>query len=305
MSSPSTSGKEMDLPAAEMPTQVATGHRTSVLGRTGIGLLVVAAVVLLFAVDSTWDAGFVYAVAGAAIVAVALDEYARLVRRTGTDVSRPFLVVCGVALFLVQWAGWAWPNLFPDPWVSGSVFLGLILMGMLTGRVLRAEIEGAAQSVAVTMAGLLYIPMLLGFLTAIRIQWGVAGLVTALTVCKVGSSGAYFAGKSLGRAKLAPTVSPNKTIAGAVGAIVASVAAACALSFSPWAVMSARTALLYGVAAAIVAILGDLATSLLKRQAGLKDSARILPGMGGMLDLVDDVLFVAPVSYLFFLCFCV
>ncbi|MCK4283491.1 MAG: phosphatidate cytidylyltransferase [Candidatus Brocadiae bacterium] len=305
MSSPSSSGKELAPPAAETLVQVATGDRTSVLGRTRIGLLVVGGVVLLFVVDSTWDAGFIYAAVGAAIVAVALDEYARLVRRTGTDVSRPLLVVCGVALFLVQWAGWAWPNLFPDPWVSGSVFLGLILMGMLTGRVLRAQIEGATQSVAVAMAGLLYIPVLLGFLTAIRIEWGMAGLVTVVTVCKIGSSGAYFAGKSLGRAKLAPAVSPNKTVAGAVGAVVASVAAACALSFSPWAVMSARTALLYGVAAAIVAMLGDLAASLLKRQADLKDSARMLPGVGGMLDIVDDVLFLAPVSYLFFRCFCV
>lgn len=305
MNTSSTSQNESDAPAvrrADLSARVPAGESTSALARIGISVLAAVSVGLLLAVDSVWDAGFVYAAVGVAVVAVAMAEFARLVHLTGAVVNRSLLVLGGVALFLLQWAGWASPDAFPDPWLSGSALVGLILMGVLSSRVLRAEIEGAVESVALTVAGLLYVPLLLGFLTAIRLRWGVAGLVTVLVVCKVGSSGGYVVGKTVGRTKLAPAVSPRKTVAGAVGAVLTTVAAAYALSFSPWAMMSSTTALLYGAIAAVVAMLGDLAASLLKRQAGIKDSGRLVPGLGGMLDMIDDVLFTAPVSYLFFVC---
>jgi phosphatidate cytidylyltransferase len=140
---------------------------------------------------------------------------------------------------------------------------------------------------------------MLGFLTAIRLERGVAGLVTVLGVCKAASTGAYFTGRLVGGPKLMPRVSPKKTVAGAGGSVAAAVAVALALSRSPWSVTSPGAAPFYGLAVAAAALLGDLAESVLKREGGLKDSARLLPGLGGMLDMLDDVLFAAPASFLF------
>lgn len=296
-----TISEEADPPAAGAVVTLAPAKPARAAVRIAIGVALVAVVGLLLAVDSVWEAGFVYAAAGLAVVALAMGEFAELAARTGTPANRSVLVLGGAGLFLLHWAGMASPRYFPDPWLSASSLTALIAVGLLVSRVLRAQIEGALQSVAVSALGLLYVPLLLAFLTATRAEWGVAGVITMLAVAKGGSTGAYFVGKSLGRRKLAPTVSPRKTVAGAVGALVAGAALAYALSFSPWALMGGRTALAYGLVVAAAGIFGDLAASLLKRQAGLKDSGRLLPGHGGMLDMLDDVLFAAPVSYFFLL----
>jgi phosphatidate cytidylyltransferase len=285
---------------AGRPAGAALPESTPVLVRTGIGAALFAAVGLLAVLDSAWDAGFVYAAVGVAVIALAMGEFWRLARLSPAPVSKHVLVLGGTAVFLAQWAAWALPGLV-DPWLAGPAVACLIIMVLFSGRVLRAQIDGALQAVSVTAAGLLYIPGLLGFLTAIRAEFGVAGLLTALAVCKGGSTGAYFAGKGLGRTRLAPRVSPGKTVAGAVGAILASAAIAYAMSGQPWSAVSRDVAIPYGVTAGVAAIFGDLAASLLKREAGVKDSGRLLPGVGGMLDMVDDLLFVAPVSFLFFL----
>jgi len=266
--------------------------------RTGLGILILAALCLMLALDAAWEAGFVYAAVGVVIVTLCMDEYARLVEAVGVHVARAALVYGGAALFLLQWAGWVSPA-FPNPWLSALAVSVLIVMGLLSERVLRAQVEGTLETAGAHALGLLYVPVLMGFLTAVRVEWGVAGLITVVAVCKGGSSGAYFIGKNFGRVRLSPRVSPRKTVEGAVGAFGTAMAVALALSYSPWALMGPKAALAYGAVVALAGILGDLTASLLKRQAGLKDSGRLLPGLGGMLDMVDDVLFAAPVSFVF------
>jgi phosphatidate cytidylyltransferase len=287
-----------------LPADAGAGAKPEIpaLRRVALGALAAVCVGLLLGLDAAWEAGFVYAAFGIAAVALAMGEFADLAVRTGAEVDRSLLVLGGAALFVVQWAGWAAPEAFPDPWLAGAAALAVMTMGLLSVRVLAAEVPGTLERVAFTAAGLLYVPLLLGFLTAVRGHWGVSGLLTVLAVCKGGSTGAYFVGKAIGRTPLARTVSPRKTVAGAVGQVIASMAVACALSFSPWAVMDARTALLFGVVVSAAAMFGDLAGSLLKRQAGVKDSGQLLPGLGGMLDMLDDVLFVAPAGYVFLSC---
>lgn len=118
-------------------------------------------------------------------------------------------------------------------------------------------------------------------------------------------TGAYFAGRFLGRRKLLPAVSPSKTIEGAVGGVVLAVVMAWAyvrvllvpqaqLGLTPWGIV------VFGIAIAVVAQLGDLVESLLKREARVKDSSGLLPGHGGVLDRIDSVLFVLPVAVLLF-----
>ena len=124
--------------------------------------------------------------------------------------------------------------------------------------------------------------------------------------------GAYFVGRALGRRKLIPAVSPGKTVAGAVGALVLCMVAAWA--YQRWVLvpraslalrplvpaLAASGALLYGAAISVVAQVGDLAESLIKRESGVKDSSHLIPGHGGVLDRLDSLFFVLPVAYLLF-----
>ncbi|MGZ8455998.1 MAG: phosphatidate cytidylyltransferase, partial [Gemmatirosa sp.] len=114
--------------------------------------------------------------------------------------------------------------------------------------------------------------------------------------------GAYFAGRTIGGPKLVPAVSPGKTISGAVGGLVAS--AALAAAYAPYVLrpiaqlgFAPGRALLFGAVISVAAQLGDLVESLLKRDAGVKDSSQLIPGHGGVLDRIDSLRFVLPVSY--------
>jgi phosphatidate cytidylyltransferase len=124
-------------------------------------------------------------------------------------------------------------------------------------------------------------------------------VLLAVAVTFGNDTGAYFAGRALGRHKLYPAVSPSKTVEGAVGGLVASVAVmvlarATAAHWLTWA-----DCLLVAVPAAVIGPIGDLTESLIKRAAGVKDSGKLLPGHGGMLDRIDALLFVSAWIYVY------
>lgn len=121
-------------------------------------------------------------------------------------------------------------------------------------------------------------------------------LLVALALVWAADSGAYFAGRQFGRRKLAPTISPNKTVEGAVGGVVAGVVVALAFGVFAGATTAQLPALaLVAMVAVLASIVGDLVESLLKRQAGVKDSGALIPGHGGILDRIDGVLAALPV----------
>ena len=121
-------------------------------------------------------------------------------------------------------------------------------------------------------------------------------LLAALALVWAADSGAYFAGRRFGRRKLAPTISPNKTVEGALGGLVAGVGVALAFGLFAGATAAQLPALaLVAVVAVMASIVGDLVESLLKRQAGVKDSGALIPGHGGILDRIDGVLAALPV----------
>lgn len=157
----------------------------------------------------------------------------------------------------------------------------------------------------VTVFGVIYIAFLGGFLIATRVGFeNIPGLSTKLllfffAVIFGSDSGAYFAGRAFGKHKLAPAISPGKTIEGLIGGLLAAavISAACSWSFFPE--LNVWFAIGLGTVMAAVGVLGDLAESAMKRGSGTKDAANILPGHGGLLDRLDSLLLNAPILYYF------
>lgn len=159
--------------------------------------------------------------------------------------------------------------------------------------------------IGVTVLGVFYVAFLGGFLIATRVGFeNIPGLSTKLLlfffIVIFGSdAGAYFAGRALGKHKLAPTISPGKTVEGLIGGLVAAAgfAALCSLTFFPE--LPYKFAIPLAAVMAAVGVLGDLAESAIKRGSKTKDAATILPGHGGLLDRLDSLLFNAPILYYF------
>ncbi len=191
-------------------------------------------------------------------------------------------------------------------WLGFVGALGLVVageMGRYTGP------GRATSAIALGVLAITYAGVLPSFLVQLRLwhdaRWGMSALVSLLLVVKAADTGAYFTGRALGRHKLAPVLSPGKTIEGVVGGLAAAIAAAwlCYAWLLP-RVMQCETIpnhawrwALYGAIIMVVGLLGDLAESLFKRDAERKDSSRWLPGLGGVLDIFDSVLFAAPIAY--------
>lgn len=123
-------------------------------------------------------------------------------------------------------------------------------------------------------------------------------IVFLMTVVFIGDAGAYYVGKSLGKRRLAPQLSPKKTLAGLAGDVVFAVAAATALEALWFPTLPWITVVGLGVVLSLVGVLGDLFVSFLKRSADVKDTSSLFPGHGGVLDRVDSILFAAPVLLL-------
>ena len=150
--------------------------------------------------------------------------------------------------------------------------------------------------------GVAYVAMLLNFIQLIRFEFSPWFLLFFLVVTKASDTGAYLLGSLIGRHKMLPRVSPGKTWEGFVGAILLSVGAAAAFIHfggERFSGMSMTHSLLVGGVLGVGAVFGDLVESKLKREAGAKDSGRFFPGIGGVLDLLDSLLFNAPMMYLY------
>ncbi|MGA7577941.1 MAG: phosphatidate cytidylyltransferase [Desulfobaccales bacterium] len=157
------------------------------------------------------------------------------------------------------------------------------------------HIAQVGQSLAINILGLLYLPFLLGHLIWLRFlvdgEWWVLWF---LMVIFAGDTGAYYVGRTLGKTKLYPAVSPGKTWAGVAGGLAASLVVGVAAG--KWLLPGVGGLALAALAVvlAVAGLLGDLFESMLKRQAQVKDASKLLPGHGGMLDRLDSILFSAP-----------
>jgi len=149
------------------------------------------------------------------------------------------------------------------------------------------------------LLGFLWIGLPVALLAAIRVNRGPAVLITLFVLIVVSDSAQYFSGRAFGRHKLAPVVSPKKTVEGAIGGLVISMLIAPWLGALWLPAVPVWSMAVGGGAIAIAGMSGDLFESWLKRRAGVKDSGSLIPGHGGILDRIDAFLFAAPVYYVF------
>ncbi len=242
----------------------------------------------------------------AAAAAVGAWEFYRMADAASgaQSLSRTGIVLAALVPILVHAAA---RGLGQPPLAAAVV----VVLALLAAAIWRRGADGRPLvAVATTVLGVLYVGVPLAYGYALRNFDYVVGraagsaLVMLPLLCTWASDiGAYAAGRTIGGAKLIPAVSPGKTISGAVGALAASAAVAAVyapnvlrpvanLGFAP------GRAILFGLLVSIAAQIGDLVESLLKRDAGVKDSSHLIPGHGGVLDRVDSLLFVLPASHL-------
>ncbi len=292
------------------------------LWRLTLGLLFIGLLAALCWADINASRPGVFLVPIALVLCVlSTQEILRLLRSSGKSPAVWSVYVGTFLPVLASCAPLAW-SVYPTDcpigrlgWLACGLVAGLIVA--LLGEMRHYEAPGQAiANLSATALSVLYVGGLLGFLVQLRLlpvagdagRGGMLALLSMIIVVKAADIGAYTAGRLFGRHKLAPVVSPGKTWEGAVGgmalATVGSMLAlgpladALQIEIKPagfvWVVVSVAFALTVGIAG----VIGDLAESLLKRDAGVKDSSTWLPGFGGVLDVLDSLLVAAPVAYL-------
>ena len=189
-----------------------------------------------------------------------------------------------------------------DPRVVLSVVIGITLIGVLTPLWRLGEIGSAALRLVAGVAGPLYIGVLLTCIALLRRDQGALGasfVLLALGFAWLGDTGGYFVGRRFGKHKLYPAVSPKKTWEGLFGSLLGAELGAVVIRGALLPAVPLSHALILAAVAGGAGQLGDLAESVLKRSAGVKDSGSIIPGHGGLLDRIDALLLVSPVVYLY------
>jgi phosphatidate cytidylyltransferase len=184
-------------------------------------------------------------------------------------------------------------------------FLIIFVLGLCVRQLFSKKNPAGMAAIGITLFGLMYVPWLLNFIQKINFFPHVDGkifLIYFVLVTKFSDTGAYAVGSLIGRHKMIPRISPGKTWEGFGGAIFLSTAASLAFVHFFGSRMSGMNwvhAIILGVILSVSAVIGDLIESLFKREAGVKDSGAFFPGIGGLLDLLDSLLFNAPIMYVY------
>jgi len=228
---------------------------------------------------------------------IGLFEFGTLLEARGL---KPFkvtgLLIGALAFFEVNHPGCLWPvSLWPAAALA-------ILAAMLRRA---GDLATTVPAAAGSLFGALWLGALMGTIAALRHlpspDQGAWRVILLLFIIMTGDTLAYLVGHAIGRHRLAPNLSPGKTVEGALGGLLGGVLGALIVRILGFAALSPGEVVGLGVVVAAVGIAGDLAESLLKRWAGVKDSGTLIPGHGGVLDRSDSLLFGAPVLYYWFI----
>lgn len=258
--------------------------------------------------------GIVYLAVVVGIVLLGLREFYGLIEDKGAHPIWGFGLASGAALPVVAYVG----NEY-----HATILMTAVLLAVMVAQVGKAQITEALASISGTFFGVFYVGWLLShaivlrqFHSVVASKWGLAAgaalpenvgifyMFFTLTVVVNCDAGAYFGGRAWGRRKLAPQISPGKTVEGALAGvgwgIVAGLVTKLVFDLA-WPQLTASfswpMALVLGLVLSVIGVIGDLVESLLKRDAKAKDTGQLLPGMGGVLDRIDSNLLAIPVMY--------
>ena len=231
----------------------------------------------------------------AAVSGVTLSEYYRAVFKPAR--RGPAAMIPGLGLILAPVIVWVvnYRSMAHAPLI---IAIDLIVTAGLTLPLFKDDNQ-APYLVAKQVLGLVYIPLFLSFLVLLRSgEEGAQWIFWLLCIVAAGDTGAFYTGKSIGRHKLCPWVSPKKTIEGSIGGLCANVMVALLLKMLLLPELSILPSVIFALLIGAAGQVGDLFASEFKRAAGIKDSGTLLPGHGGFLDRLDALLFASPLAYL-------
>jgi phosphatidate cytidylyltransferase len=237
-----------------------------------------------------WSHEYVFDAAIAVVALLAVYEFLDLGKRKGYDVP---MVLCMIITLIIIAAFVIEPLS-----VELGMFAALLFIPasyVFTSR----PLENSLPSSAVAVLATTYVGMLGGSLIRLRNDFpdGSNLVFFLLLVVWLGDSGAYYVGKRFGKHKLSPRISPKKTVEGLFGGMTASLITAVIIHFTFFPKFPLHHAAIAGVILSFAGVVGDLAESMWKRSADVKDSGKLIPGHGGFLDRLDSILFTAPILY--------
>lgn len=303
------------LAPMEQPTAGATAGSPSKLQvflRRAFSTIVLWGLVLaaLFS-GREWIANYVFLVLILVLALAGLAEFYALVEKRGLVCFRRWGLAAAVVLMVGTFLhATGRLGIYNSPARANDFEMGLIVLfvlGLCLRQFFSRSNPAGLLAISTTLFGLMYVPWLLNFIQKINFFPGLgeAGRLYVLyfvLVTKFSDTGAYVVGSLCGRHKLMPRVSPAKTWEGLVGAIAVSVGVSLLFAHLAGQRLPGMTLLHAWILGGLLggaAVLGDLIESLFKREAGVKDSGRLFPGIGGVLDLLDSLLFNAPIMYLY------
>ena len=244
--------------------------------------------------DDRYVRGTLLVILIALLIIPGLFELSKIADAKGAKILLP----CSIPSTMMLATSCYWGEYF-FPEVNYLVLLAFGVMACFLYQRVRYGISGVFVNCGAACFSILYLGLLGGFVPAVRIEFGPWHLLMLIFVVKCSDIGAYTAGRLWGKHKFSPVISPKKTWEGMAGgvalAIVVAVVFAVACDIMAW-----WLGILFGIGFAFIGQLGDLAESMLKRDAEKKDASNNVPGFGGILDVVDSVLVSAPFGYLFF-----
>jgi phosphatidate cytidylyltransferase len=260
--------------------------------------------------SNKWLSDYFFLLIMVVLAGAGLVEFYGMVEKLGLQCYSRWGVFGGVLLLVAtfldvsgQWGMAAGPSRVND---FESSFFILFVLGLCIRQFLSRHTTAGIVAISTTLFGLMYVPWLLNFIQKInffhpRVE-GHYYVLYFLLVTKFSDCGAYMVGSLIGKHKMIPRISPGKTWEGFGGAVVVSTASSVVFAHFAGRHLAGMTplhAVVLGVILSVAAVVGDLIESLFKREAGLKDSGHLFPGIGGILDLLDSLLFNAPLMYLY------
>ncbi len=275
----------------------------SSLGTRGIfGAAMLAAFFGILYLDYTFNSdiglGLVTILAGT----IGLLEFYNFTTKNGFVPFKIIGFLSGVRIFVGHWMS-VREGVKPNFLLSNSSTLVILIIILFIFQVRRRELRDAAKNISITIFGVLYVFFLLSFVMLIRHLPdgnGLQAVVTVFLISKGGDVGAYLFGSKFGRHKLSPTISPKKSIEGAAFGLFLGLLIAVGLSISPSTrILPLLWVIPFSLIVGAAAMFGDLAESILKRDANVKDASNSIPAFGGMLDIIDCMLISLPVAYYF------